>query len=145
MFLCTPVNSSSRVPPGVPPTSSTNFLPRYWYLQLTLQHAATNRFSRIEKSFAVSLTQENPCLLAKQTNLSEANALTKKIGVNGRSLSVVWCTSLWDWRTVVFDFVMGFQKRGFFLTVVLAADPTRFAGLIRCLHALGNGVRGSMN
>jgi len=28
-------------------------------------------------------------LLAKQTNLSEANALTKKINVNGTSLSVV--------------------------------------------------------
>ena len=98
MFLCTPVNPSSRVPSGVPPTSSTNFLPRYYYLQLALQHAATHRFSRIENSLAVGLTQVNPYLLAKQTNLSEANALTKKIGVNGRSLSVVWCTSLWDWR-----------------------------------------------
>ena len=33
-------------------------------------------------------SRENPCLLAKQTNLSEANAQTKKIGVNGTSLSV---------------------------------------------------------
>ena len=64
---------------------STNFE----YLRLTLQHAATHRFSLIEKSFAVCLTQENPCLLAKQTNLLEANAQTKKIGVNGTSLSVV--------------------------------------------------------
>jgi len=78
MFLCTPVNPSSRVPSGVPPTSSTNFLPRYQYLELTLQHAATHRFIRIEKSLAVDLTQEKPCLLAKQTNLSEANAQTKK-------------------------------------------------------------------
>ena len=109
-------HDESRVPSGVPPTSSTNFLPRYYYLQLTLQHAATHRFIRIEKSFPVGLTQENPCLLAKQTNLLEANAQTKKIGVNGTSLSVVWHTSLWDWRTCVLDFVMRFQKRGFILT-----------------------------
>jgi len=29
IFLCTPVNPSSRVPSGVPPTSSTNFLSLY--------------------------------------------------------------------------------------------------------------------
>jgi len=36
---------------------------------------------RIEKSLAFGLTQENPCLLAKQTNLSEANTHTKKLGL----------------------------------------------------------------
>ena len=84
MFLCTPVNPSSRVPSGVPLTSSTNFLPRYKYPQLTLQHAAKHRFIRIEKSFAVGLTQENSCLLAKQTNLLEANAQKKKLGLMAR-------------------------------------------------------------
>jgi len=59
------------------------------HLQLRLQQAATHRFSRIDKSLSVGLTQENLCLLARQTNLSEANALTKKIGVNGSSLPVV--------------------------------------------------------
>jgi len=59
------------------------------HLQLRLQQAATHRFSRIEKSLSVCLTQEIPCLLAEQTNLCEANALEKKFEVNGTSLSVV--------------------------------------------------------
>jgi len=58
-------------------------------VQLTLQHAVTHRFIRIEKSFAVGLTHETPFFLAKQTKLSEANVQTKKIGVNGTSLFVV--------------------------------------------------------
>ena len=42
----------------------------------TLQHAATHRFIRIENSFDVGLIQENLCLLATKTNLSEAKAFS---------------------------------------------------------------------
>ena len=76
-------------PDNYPGKFAININSMVHHLQLRLQQAATHRFVRIEKPFAVGLTQENPCLLAKQTILSEANALTKKIGVNGTSLSVV--------------------------------------------------------
>jgi len=99
-------------------TPSLSVANRFTDLWMVLQHAATHRCIRIEKPFAVSLTLENPYLLDKQTILSEANALTKKINVNGMSLSVVWHTSLRDSRTCILDFVMGFQKRGFILTFI---------------------------
>ena len=71
---------------------------------MKLQHAATHRFSWIEKSLIVGLTQENPCLLARLTNLSWLQvglpskvhrAAPKVASQYCRSMSrtrCVWCT-----------------------------------------------------
>ena len=75
-------------------------VPRPCALLISSADTSTRCNPQIQPNREISQCQshpENPCLLAGQTDLSEANApAKKKIGANCTSLSVVSCTSLCD-------------------------------------------------
>jgi len=80
---------------------------------MTLQHAATHRFIRIEKSFTVGLTQENPCLdpvcslniqtcrslMHKQKKLTSMARLCLSFDVHHFEIAeLAFLTLWWDFR-----------------------------------------------